>query len=78
MSINGIGGMDCASLYSPSSFSSSSGQGAAGAAESLGSVMIDSVELQSEMALKLLQAGAQQQVALQQMEFTEKIVDMYV
>lgn len=41
-------------------------------------VMMDAVSLESEMALKLLKAGAQEQIAAQKMEFTQQIVDMYV
>ena len=41
-------------------------------------VMMDAVSLESEMALKLLKAGAQEQIAAQQMEFTQQMVDMYV
>ena len=79
MAVGGVGGIDYASLYS-SNNSNSGGVRAAVAdtAVSMGAVMVDSVELQSEMALKLLKAGAQQQVAVQQMEFTQQIVDMYI
>ena len=47
-------------------------------AGNLTGVVMDAVSLESEMALKLLKAGAQEQIAAQQMEFTQQIVDMYV
>lgn len=68
--IGGFGGYDYAGLASAAGRVSGGG--------SVAEVLVDSLNLESEMALKLVQANAQQQVAVQQMEFTQQIVDMYV
>ena len=79
--MSAIGGIGGGYYYSPVPVVSTPAAAAPAPAADGGSVtgvMMDAVNLEGELALKLLKAGAQEQIAAQKMEFTQQIVDMYV